>query len=234
MTPRSEAEAVECLKACDWRLDAAADRFFLGGGGGSSANVDAADIAALFDKYKEANEDSIQVSGIERLCADLKVEPTDAIMLIIAWQMKAATMCVFTREEWTRGMVEMGCDSIESLRESFDDLRALLDDDDAFRDYYGFCFNFSKEPGFGVRTLPTEVASQMWQLTLSDRFEHMAQWEAFLGEKDVRAITKDVWDMLLTFANDVESDMGNYDEDGAWPVLIDEFVEWYKEKHMED
>ena len=72
-TGASEAEAIDCLKACDWRLDAAADRFFLGGGGGSSANVDAAAIASLFDKYKEPTEDSIQVSGIERLCADLKV-----------------------------------------------------------------------------------------------------------------------------------------------------------------
>ena len=26
-TGASEAEAIDCLKACDWRLDAAADRF---------------------------------------------------------------------------------------------------------------------------------------------------------------------------------------------------------------
>ena len=36
--------------------------------------------------------------------------------------------------------------------------------------------------------------------------------------------------MLGTFATDVDRDMGNFDEDGAWPVLIDEFVEWYKTK----
>jgi hypothetical protein len=47
----------------------------------------------------------------------------------------------------------------------------------------------------------------------------------------VRAITKDVWDMLLTFVNDVADDMSDYDDEGAWPVLIDEFVEWYREKH---
>ena len=36
--------------------------------------------------------------------------------------------------------------------------------------------------------------------------------------------------MLGTFAADVADDMADYDEDGAWPVLIDEFVEWYKAK----
>ena len=37
--------------------------------------------------------------------------------------------------------------------------------------------------------------------------------------------------MLGTFAADVREDMSDFDEDGAWPVLIDDFVEWYREKH---
>ena len=179
----------------------------------------------------EPGEPSIQISGIERLCADLKVEVTDPVMLMIAWRMKAATMCVFTREEWTRGLVDMGVDSIGALRSSFDELRQQLKDDDAFRDFYSFCFGFAKEPGYGVRTLPIEVANQMWQLTLADRLKHLKLWTTFLDEKEVKAVTKDVWDMLLTFANDVHADMSNYDEDGAWPVLIDDFVEWYREKN---
>ena len=131
----------------------------------------------------EAGADSIQLDGIERFCNDLGVDPTDPVMLMIAWQMGCETMCVFTRQEWTQGMTEMGCDSIDTLKSRFPLLHSMLDDADAFRDYYIFCFKFAKEPGFGVRTLPTEVAKQMWQLTLGERFRHLGAWHRFIDEK---------------------------------------------------
>ena len=68
----------------------------------------------------------------------------------------------------------------------------------------------------------------MWQLTLADRFALLGEWTTFLQEKDVKVVTTDVWNMLLTFSNDIASDMSNYDDDGAWPVLIDDFVDWIR------
>jgi len=232
-TGANEKVAVELLTVFGWSLEAAVDAFFTGGAGhlGSSAGpaVDSAKVAEVFTKYKEADADEIQVSGTERFCTDLGVDPSDPILLVIAWQMRAKTMCVFTLEEWTRGFVAMGVETVEALRGEFVKLRALLEDTDNFREFYSWCFDFSKEPGHGVRTLAIEVAQQMWQLTLGPRHpDPLERWLEFIQAKGIKVVTKDVWDMLLTFLLDVKEDMADYDDEGAWPVLIDDYVEWFR------
>jgi len=225
-TSASERSAIECLKRFDWNLEGAVDAFFSSGGRSAGPQVDSAKIRQWFDSYKDGESGTIQVDGMEKFCTDIGVDPSDVLMLIIAWQMRAKTMCVFTSEEWTQGMTAMGCDSVETMKGGFASLRGQLEDPQQFRDFYSFCFGFAKEPGFGVRSLTIDVARQMWQLTLGGRFKYLPQWFAFLETTNERAVTKDVWDMLLTFATTINDDMSNFDDDGAWPVLLDDFVEW--------
>ncbi|XP_035640329.1 DCN1-like protein 4 isoform X2 [Oncorhynchus keta] len=54
----------------------------------------------------------------------------------------------------------------------------------------------------------------------------------FARQSKYKVINKDQWCNVLEFSRTINLELSNYDEDGAWPVLLDEFVEWYKEREM--
>lgn len=63
----------------------------------------------MFYSFSDPNEtDKMTAEGIMKFLDDLSLSPESKLVLIIAWKFKAAAQCEFSREEFMRGMSELG------------------------------------------------------------------------------------------------------------------------------
>uniref|UniRef100_A0A803MZ81 Defective in cullin neddylation protein n=1 Tax=Chenopodium quinoa TaxID=63459 RepID=A0A803MZ81_CHEQI len=106
----------------------------------------------------------------------------------------------------------------------------------------------------GQKSLALDTAIGMWQLLFAEKhwplIDHWCEFLQYLDTcvNDVsefefagqalltlqwarhnKAISRDTWAQLLEFVRVVDPQLSNYDAEGAWPYLIDEFVEYLYE-----
>lgn len=129
------------------------------------------------------------------------------------------------REE-ARRLGLTGAAAAKSLAElsSYVDAGGLTAKDFAY--FYRFVF-FLARP-YERKGLDKDVALQAWRTHCEGRFKFLLPWCAFVESSPVRAITEDTWTQVLEFNCTVSADFSNFDPSGAWPTMVDEFVEGMK------
>ncbi|XP_029923568.1 DCN1-like protein 5 [Myripristis murdjan] len=184
---------------------------------------------AWFHEYA-GPDDVVGPEGMEKFCEDIGVEPENIIMLVLAWLLEAASMGFFTKEEWLRGMTLLQCDCTERLRSKMDYLRCELNDSAVFKNIYRYAFDFARDKS--QRSLDMDTAKSMLALLLERSWPLFPVFQQFLEQSKYKGMNKDQWYNVLEFSRTIKEDLSNYDEDGAWPVLLDEFVEWQKARSV--
>lgn len=208
----------------------ALEQYYSAGQYRAVSKINTKTVEKIFDKYKDADDDKVLAEGVSQFCDDLDVDPEDVVMVVISYKMRAEYMCEFTKEEFVSGFVEMGVDSMAKLKEKLPSLRNSLKDFRTFKEVYVFAFGWSRDKG--QKSVSLEVAMAMWRLL----FSPSAEWPLidlfleYVGSNYKNAVSKDTWTQLLNFMKTINADLGNYDEEGAWPCLIDDFVEWARER----
>ncbi|CAA0836567.1 Unknown protein [Striga hermonthica] len=230
ITGASEKVAIQALKSSDWQFEGAFDIFY------SHPHVksvaDTRHLEELYNRYKDPYADMILADGITLLCNDLQVASAVTLTcfqsLVVSWHMKAATMCEFSKQEFIGGLQSLGIDSLEKFRERISFMRSELKDENKFWEIYNYAFGWAKEKG--QKSLALDTAIGMWQLLFAEKqWPLVDHWCQFLQAKHNKAISRDTWSQLLEFARTVDPALSNYDPYGAWPYLIDEFVDYLAE-----
>jgi len=123
----------------------------------------------------------------------------------------------------------MKAESIQDIKKNWPTLHNKLSNPTDFKEIYKYTFRFAKDPG--ARNLKFEMAIPLWEIILKDKFPYLKDWLEFLDKHPNKSdITKDSWEMLLEFNLQTKGDLSNFVDDGAWPSIIDEFVEHLKAK----
>ncbi|NXC19774.1 DCNL5 protein, partial [Corythaeola cristata] len=173
----------------------------------------------------EGPDEVVGPEGMEKFCEDIGVEPENIIMLVLAWKLEAESMGFFTKEEWLKGMT-----SLHSFVDGKNSKLHYMLPLNAFGllfIYILLIFLFSRRKAY-QRSLDIDTAKSMLALLLGRTWPLFSVFYQYLEQSKYRVMNKDQWYNVLEFSRTVHADLSNYDEDGAWPVLLDEFVEWQK------
>lgn len=184
----------------------------------------------LFDSYKAPAEDSIGPEGVEKLCKDLQVDPADRKVLLLAWKMGAQQMGFFSRPEFEHGMQALNAFDVPSLKASLDQVAVRVDNDpDVYQSFYQFAFKFClTEPRQKIIDIDTCI--QMLSIVMTNQ-AHLQPFTDFLQHQtEYKFINNDQWMGFYRFSLEVAPDCSDYDEAQAWPLLLDNYVE-YRQNH---
>lgn len=190
---------------------------------------------AWFKEYTTVSEpDVLGPEGMEKFCEDIGVDPENVVMLVIAYKMGAKQMGYFTQEEWLKGLTELQCDSVHKLQMKLDYLKSLLNDPYVFKAVYRYSYDFARDKE--QRSLDTATARALLGVLLP-RWALRPALNDFLQREGAarryRVVNRDQWCNILEFSRTVDNQLQHYDADGAWPVMLDEFVEWLRAERAE-
>ncbi|KAI4335595.1 hypothetical protein L6164_014229 [Bauhinia variegata] len=189
-------------------------------------------IDQLFESYANKSLGLIDPEGIEALCSDVRVDYTDVRILILAWKMKAEKQGYFSKDEWRRGLKCLGADTLTKLIKAIAGLEKEVIMPESFEDFYSYAFRYclTEEK---QRSIDIETACELLKVVLRSQFPAQVDLliEYLKTQNDYRALTMDQWINFYRFFKEVSfQDLGSYDSSQAWPVILDSFVEWLKEK----
>jgi len=230
-TNDSEQRALEYLKRFNWDIAQATDDYFTNLPQKEVKRIDESILEKVFEKYADTTKSVIGGDGFGRFYQDIKIDLADMISLAIPWQLRAKTIGMFTKEEFIDGWKRLGCSNISEMKAHITMIRTELNDDRVFKEFYFFVFDYAKGPQEHKKVLELDNAIEMWKTVLRHKFKLLDEWIKFVKEEHGKPINRDTWCLLLDFA---KISIQDYDDDGAWPSLVDEFVNHIKNNQQQN
>ncbi|KAM0421630.1 hypothetical protein ACHAPD_000067 [Fusarium lateritium] len=218
-------------------------RYFASNGDSKGPSPLETKLDALFGQLQDTNDEKDKLeleSTMSYLTDKLKVSIENAELLVALELLQAPAVGIITRRGYVDGWKVTGAGATHQehaahLRKL---IKSLSSDQALFKKVYRHAFVAGRETD--QKALSLENAFVYWEILFTppgmewktSNHDWLQLWKDFLKAKWTRSVNKDMWNMTLEFALKSMSDesLSFWNEDGAWPSVIDDFVEWCREK----
>lgn len=105
----------------------------------------------------------------------------------------------------------------------------MAKDEAFYEQVYEHAFEISQEAG--LKNIDSETAIILWGLFMKKRCPFLDLWLAFIeNSEDHKIIKRDEWQMFYSLCKATKGNFDNFDniDDGTWPVIVDQFNEFYQ------
>lgn len=239
LTGASERQALKYLKSTGYKINEAVDAFYSSNDAKGPSPIES-QLETLFDSLRDNSRDDKDKMELEStmtyLDSKLDVNLENAELFIALEILQAPSVGEITRRGFVDGWRATGAGTstsehaahIKALSSSLATNTAL------FKKVYRYTFVAGREAD--QKALSLENAMVYWSMLFSPpgmiwkskSQDWLELWKTFLNEKWTRSVNKDMWNMTLEFAvkSMADESLSFWNEDGAWPSVIDDFVEW--------
>ncbi|CED85408.1 Uncharacterized conserved protein [Phaffia rhodozyma] len=212
-------------------------------------------LLAIFDQFKDEKEYAITIEQVADYFEAIGITEMDSdiAVYLVSYELKSPSMGRLPQKEFIESWSALKVDSTEAMANEVKNLRAkYLTDPEYFKKVYRYVYDLGKQDG--AKVIVRDMAVALWQSLLPPVFQsnpsaiqysttngargmgerEFGWWLEFLEEQKTKGISKDLWTLFIEFAVKVPYTYDVYDEDGAWPSLLDEFTDYAKNRRKRE
>lgn len=197
---------------------------------------------SVYQKFADPDDpEVISMEGVEALCKEVGITDIseDVRALVLCFKLGACTIEVtgkpkpgcIKHDEFIKAMKSMNKSTLAHIAQLLPSLDPGFMEASEFKNFFSFVHKFSREENTQKKFLDRDFAVALMPIVLNkNRAPHLDKFLEFLQTlPETTTITADQWSSFLHFNESVTLDLQGYDvENGAWPLILDEYVEWRK------
>jgi DCN1-like protein 1/2 len=148
--------------------------------------------------------------------------------MILFWKLECDTKYTLTKTQFIEGLANLGMETSSKIKSRISTLKSEISSPKDFKKFYMWCFTYMKDPT--QKRIHIDFALPTWKLIMKGKYKYLDEWIKFWENGKDKTIPKDVWGQFLEFTNDVGFSNWKDFDSGAYPLSIEEFVDFMKSK----